>query len=350
MKDRLWRDVHEVVAPLLTPADRVLAPRGEWAAWPCAVRFYDALIDVEDDTVLLLHKGRLPGMDAGALAMIVSRWQCVHANIVFVVFAREPRRRLDVRLGWRRRYLQRVQWHLEARRLRVLDRTIYYVHVPKAGGTSAWQALCETFRSSVYYADVAAFLARPPEPGAFDLVGVHFSPRFVIDLMKPGDLIVGLLREPAARVLSGVVHSRRATEDPGTLGLSMRAMRDTPLSAFLDTPLGQREAHAQLILLGTADGTLIEASDPSAMLAAALGFIARDDVLFAPTDEAERLLGRLFDRLGRKPPLLARLNTSERADYRRYDLEFDQAMPRLLALTAADRHLFDAVRQHFDAV
>lgn len=345
MRDRLWRDVHEVVAPMMTPADRVLAPRGKWAAWPCRVRFYDALIDLEDDTVVVLHKGRMPGMDPGALAGLAAGWQCLHANAVFVVFAREPRRRLDVRLGWRRRYLQRVRWHLAARRLRALDRTIYYVHLPKAGGTSAWQALCRSFRSSVYYGDAAAFLARPPEPGAFDLVGVHFSPSFVLDLMRPGDLIVGLLREPVARVLSGVVHSRRTTEDPGTLGPAMLAMRDTPLSAFLDTPLGRREAQSQLTLLGTP----AEPSDPAALLAAALRFIERNDVLFAPTAEAERLVGRLFETLGRKPPPLPRLNTNKRADYQRHEAEFQEAMPQLLALTAADRQLFEAVRQRFEA-
>ncbi len=345
MRDRLWRDVHEVVAPLTTSADRVLAPRGEWAAWPCPVRFYDALIDLEDASVVVLHKGRLPGMDPGALAGMAAGWQCVHANAVFVVFAREPRRRLDVRLGWRRRYLQRLRWHLAAPRLRTLDRTIYYVHLPKAGGTSAWQALCRSFRSSVYYADAATFLARPPEPGAFDLIGVHFSPWFILDRVQPGDLVVGLLREPVARVLSGVVHSRRMSEDPRTLGPAMLAMRDTPLPVFLDTELGRREAQSQLIALGTP----AETADPAALLAAALSFVERDDVLFAPTEEAERLVGRLFERLGRRPPPLPRLNSNKRADYQRYDAEFQAAMPQLSALTAADRQLYDAVRQRFEA-
>lgn len=344
MRDGLWRDVHEVVAPLLEPTDRVLAPRGDWAAWPCPIRFYDALIDLQDDTVLVLHKGRMPGMDPGALAAVVSGWQCLHANAVFVVFARQPRRRLDVRLGWRRRYLQRLRWHLDARRLRVLDRTIYYVHVPKAGGTSAWDALSRTFRSSVYYGDIAAFQARPPEPRTYDLVGLHFSPLVVLDRLRPGDLLVGLLREPVARLLSSVVHSRRDTEDPGTLGPSMRAMRDTPLSGFLDTPLGRGEAQLQLALLGAVPGT---SCDAAAMLEAALQFAERDDVLFAPTEDAKRLIERLFDRLGRKPPLLSCLNTNKQADYQRHAAEFSQAMPQLLVLTAADRQLFDAVRQRF---
>lgn len=349
MKDGLWREVHEVVAPLMTSADRVLAPRGNWAEWPCALRVYDALIDLEDDSVLILHKGRLPGMDRSALAAVVSGWQCLHANAVFVVFAREPRRRLDVRVGWRRRYLQRLRWHLDARRLRVLDRTIYYCHIPKAGGTSAWDALSRTFRSSVYYGDVATFQARPPEPQAYDLVGLHFSPRLILDRLRPGDLIVGLAREPVSRFLSGVVHSRRVTEDPGTLGPSMLAMRNMPLSAFLDTPLGRAEAQLQLILLGATPDMPAGCLAQDVLLDAALHFVAREDVLFAPTEAAERLVGRLFERLGGRPPALSRLNTNKRADYQHHDAEFRQAMPRLLALTEADRQLFDAVRHRFDA-
>ena len=228
----------------------------------------------------------------------------------------------------------------------MLDRTIYYVHVPKAGGTSVWDALSHTFRSSVYYADIAAFQASPPEPQVYDLVGLHFSPWTVLDRLRPGDLVVGLVREPVARFLSSVVHSRRATEDPETLGPSMLAMRDTPLWDFLDTPLGRQEAQLQLNLLGAAPERPF---DTAVMLENARSLIARQDVLFAPTDDADRMVGRLFERLGRKPPPLLRLNTNKPADYRQHVAEFSEAMPKLLALMAADRDLYDAVRQQFDA-
>lgn len=59
MKDFLWRAVYDVLLPLLSEADVVLAPRGDWPPFPCTCTLYDDVIDLADATVLVLHKADL---------------------------------------------------------------------------------------------------------------------------------------------------------------------------------------------------------------------------------------------------------------------------------------------------
>ena len=115
VRDRYWQAVHRALLPILSPADAVLMPRGDWDAFPCAVRHYDAVIEPGEATVLVLHKGRLPGIRKSSLAAIVAEWGCIYANEVFAVFGRSRRSALEARCGLWRRHLRHVHAYLKAR-------------------------------------------------------------------------------------------------------------------------------------------------------------------------------------------------------------------------------------------
>jgi hypothetical protein len=221
------------------------------------------------------------------------------------------------------------------------------VHLPKTGGTSLWASLSKAFRSSVYYGDLQAFLAHPPQPGEYDLVGVHFGPALLAGLVGPRDLVVGLVREPTARFLSGVVHSRRAGEDAATFTPSQRAMRDMRLAEFLATEHGRYETRAQLCELGRRPGGE-GAGDEPALLERALAFVGDDQTLAAPSDASGALLQRLQTRLGLSLPRPRPLNANAPADYARYAEEFAEARPAIEALNAGERRLYAEVKARFE--
>ena len=67
MKDRLWQAVYGVLHHLLSNADMVLAPRGDWPQFPCSSVLYDDVIDLAGCTVLVLHKGQMAGIEKADL-------------------------------------------------------------------------------------------------------------------------------------------------------------------------------------------------------------------------------------------------------------------------------------------
>jgi len=348
MRDRYWRAVHRALLPILSPADVVLMPRGDWDAFPCAVRHYDAVIEPGEETVLVLHKGRLPGIRKSCLAAIVAEWGCVYANEVFVVFGRSRRSRLEARCGLWRKHLRHVQAYLMSHEAKRRASTLYYVHLPKTGGTSFWACLSRAFRSRVYYGDTRTFLANPPKPGEYDLVGVHFSPTLIHGMLSRGDEIVGLVREPTARFLSGVTHCRRLTEDPATFSPSQKAMRERPLCDFLKTEFGRYEARVQLVELGRAPDPRTGGMDDQTLLANAKDLLDQDRALIAPSEASDQLAALLERRLEVRLPPLTALNANDPADYARHAAEFAQTRPAIEALNAGERLLYAAARQRFE--
>ena len=355
VRDRYWQAVHRALLPILSPADAVLMPRGDWDAFPCAVRHYDAVIEPGEATVLVLHKGRLPGIRKSSLAAIAAEWGCVYANEVFAVFGRSRRSALEARCGLWRRHLRHVHAYLKAREAKRRESTLYYVHLPKTGGTSFWASLSRAFRSQVYYGDTRTFLANPPKPGEYDLVGVHFSPTLINGVLSRGDEVVGLMREPTARFLSSVAHCRRPTEDPVTFSPSQKAMREMHLSDFLKTEFARYEARAQLIELGRtpdllAAGPNLPAAgmDDQTLLANALGLLDQDRALIAPSESSDQLAALLERRLEVRLPRLRALNVNDPADYARHADEFAEARPAIEALNASEGRLYAAARMRFE--
>ena len=348
MKDRVWQAVREAVFPVLTRTDVVLAPRADWADFPCPVNYYDARIELQDATVLILQKDRLPGIRKSTLAAIAADWQCIYLNPVFVVFARSRRRYLDARQGWRSIYLGKIDRYLRSRELKERRSTIYYVHVPKTGGTSAWAALSNVFKSSVYYAHVQDLLANPPEPGEYDLVGLHCPPSALDGVLAKGDHVVGLLRHPTDRFISGLLHSRRPHEDAETFSPSQKAMRVMRLAEFVATDFGRYETRLQLITLGTDPRRPLGSYTDHEMLENALAFLERDGTIFAPSHQSGRLMERLSQRLDFRAPRLRHLNASDPADYARCRGEFQEALPLIESSNAYDRQLYDVACARFE--
>jgi hypothetical protein len=199
MRDQLWRAVYERLCPLLTDEDVVLAPRGDWPAFLCRSTLYDELIELGDVTVLVLHKGLLPSLPKGELTRIAHEWQWVLANEVFVVLSRSGKLRSDIRRGRDIIHCMPVFRYLRSSSLKKRDAKIVYVHVPKTGGTSMWAALTRGFPSHVYYASIHAYLRNPPAPQEYDLIGLHFLPTDLRQLLSIASATTGCWPAPAAR-------------------------------------------------------------------------------------------------------------------------------------------------------
>lgn len=349
MLDPWWQAARTALLRRLLPSDRLLVPRGDWGEFDCPVRHYDGVIEVQDATVLVLHKGRLPGIGKQQLGAILDGWQCCFANRVLVVFSRDRRRWIDARHLSLQNHLRRLRYYVGSRSLKRRPATLYYVHLPKTGGTSAWSALARVFASSVYYADTGVFAANPPTPGEYDLVGLHFSPVMLAGILAGGDLLAGMLREPTQRFVSGVLHSRREHEDVATFSASQRAMRALSIGNFLTTAHGDYEARLQLLALGARPGVAAASETDRTLLASARAFLERDDTLFAPSDQSQRFMQRLAERLGLGGLPLGRLNANEPDDYRRWAAEIDAALPAIRAKNAAERELYEFARQRFSA-
>ena len=74
MHDAAWRAAYEAVRPVLRDSDAVLAPAGDWPAFPCVARFYGDDIEIGDATIVVLHKGRLAGADRTDLEALTTGW------------------------------------------------------------------------------------------------------------------------------------------------------------------------------------------------------------------------------------------------------------------------------------
>lgn len=347
MKDRFWHAVSKALRPLLSETDVVLAPRGDWPPFPCACAFYDDVIDIAEATVLVLHKGRLAGIRKPDLRVIASQWQWIFANDVFVVLSRHGKIRRDIRFSLAFIHCWPVVRFLRSASLRRRRSRIVYVHVPKTGGTSMWEALKRRFPSHVYYPSMNTWLSNPPASDEYDLIGLHFSPTILSQYLSKDDWIVGMVRDPTERLLSAVVHSRRASEDPETFTSSMRAMREMDLVDYLLTEHGRHEARLQLTTFG---GNCLEpANTPSdeELLSAAVAFAQRENVVLAPSERSQAFSGVLAKRLSFRPKALGRLNTNEAAMRAPHLSEFNRAAEIINAMNAPEREFYEFVCQSF---
>ena len=338
--------MHRALCPLVRPTDRILAPRADWAPFPCAVRFYDGVITLEQDTILVLHKGKLPAIDKTVLAGVVAMWRSLFADEHFVVFAADPAP-ATLRQRLTSGHLRRVHRHLGSRKLKVIGPTIYHLHLPKTGGTAVWDALSGVLPSRAYYGDSSTFLAYPPEAGEYDLVGLHGSFSMIAGRLREGDLVIGLLRDPVARFMSSVVHARRPGLDLATLTAQQRAMREGSVKDFLASEAGRAEVKLQSLLLGAAHDHPFGNTDDT-ILADAMAVVERTDCLFAPTARSQALVRAALARFGLKAPILGRQNENEPAAYARHQAELQEAAPLVAAIAAGDRRLFENVEERFE--
>ena len=343
MDDRFWVSVERAVEPLLRPDDVVLAPVGGWRCRTGSWRLYRGAIRLEGATVLLLHKGQMAAIRRPDLGEIWQHWQCVYANTVFVCFATGRRVRLDSRLTPRRIFTRKLEDYLASKRLKRQPSTIYFLHTPKTAGTSVWHALGQRVRAKLYYDCNEAFLFNPPGEGEFDLVGGHVWLQHMLPCLRPGDHLVGLLREPTARFRSAFLHSRRVGEDSATFTPVMRAMRDMDLASFLPTMAAQMELRQQMLMLGFGfDRPYTPALDPE-IFAAAVALIERPDVLLFPGEQIRAFTRRVCTLLGIKPVKLQRLNASDRGQQAASQQEFERAMPLIEAGNQRERALYARV-------
>jgi Sulfotransferase family len=348
MQDRLWQAAYDALRPLLNDADLVLAPRGDWPAFPCAAILYDDLIEVRDATVLVLHKGQMTSLPKAELQKVSDEWQWVFANQVFIVLTRSQKIKSDVRRSPDVVHCRPLVRFLQSSSLRRRRSKIVYVHVPKTGGTSMWASLTRAFPSHVFYPSIHTYLRHPPAPEDYDLIGLHFSPALLLPSLSDDDWVIGMVRHPTQRFLSGIMHSRRGTADPETFTASAKAMRAMQVTEYLLTDYGQAEARLQLITFGTDYGRFGDMRSDNELLSSALAFAQRQNVILAPSERSDVFRQFLAKRLSFRPGKLGRLNSNEPAMRAAHLTEFNEAVGLIDAINAREREFYDFVCQSFD--
>jgi hypothetical protein len=231
---------------------------------------------------------------------------------------------------------------LRRRRARII-----YVHVPKTGGTSMWASLTRAFPSHVYYPILGAYLSNPPTANEYDLIGLHFSPAVLLDSLAADDWVIGMVRDPTQRFLSGVAHARRATEDPLTFTASARAMREMELADYVTTELGRAEARLQLIIFGSGCPQPSEIPSDEEMLGAALSFARRENVILAPSERSHAFRDCVARALSFRPGVLGRLNANEPAGSAAHRHEFERVIGLVNAVNRCEREFYDFVCKSF---
>jgi len=348
MKDPLWQAAYNAFCPLLNDTDVVAAPRGDWSKFPCAVVFYDDVIDLSDCTIFVLHKGLLTGLPKGELRRVAENWQWIFANEVFVVLSRFPRVKKDVRRSGNLVHCRPLIRFLASASLRQRHSKIVYVHVPKTGGTSFWASLIRSFPAHAYYTSLRAYLSNPPATDDYDLIGLHFSPSVLLASLQQDDCIIGMVRDPTRRLISAVMHARRDTEDLKTFTASAKAMRQMDLAQYMATDLGRLEARLQLITFGTDCRQATDAPSDDEMLRSARAFSQRENVVLAPSERSPEFMEFVADRLAFRPAALARLNANTPAIFAANLAEVKKAIGLIEAANVREREFHDFVCRSFD--
>ncbi len=347
MKDRFWQTVYDVLRPLVNDTDLILAPRGAWPAFPCHTVLYDDQIEIGGCTILVLHKAKLTSIAKAELREIADHWQWIFANEVFIVLSRSQKIGNDMRRSAAIVHCRPLLRFLRSASLRRRRSKIVYIHVPKTGGTSMWASLTRAFPSHVYYPSIHPYLRNPPAPDDYDLIGLHFSPTVLLHHLSEDDWLIGMVRHPTERFLSGVLHCRRETEDPDTFTDSTKAMREMKLADYIATDLGRREACLQLITFGTDYRQPYHTVSDQEMLHSAVGFARRRNVILAPSESSNAALRLIGKRLSFRSDPLGRLNANHPALRAAHSSEFSQAVGLLNTINASEREFYDFICRSF---
>jgi len=306
------------------------------------MRYYADRIEILDANVLFLHKARLGALPRAELARLCDDWSLIFANDVFVCLARDLDPPASPELEIYLRYFRPVQHYLTPAAFRRSSQTIYFMHIPKTAGTTAWDAITRPLQAKVYYDSHTSFVANPPSVNDYDIVGGHVFRSAFKRASAPGSRIACILRDPVERVRSAFLHARRRSEDASTFSPTMKLMRELPLRDFLDHPDGKTEANLQLLMLGA---PLYETSakvDNPEFQACAHAAIADANNIITTASQLDAFVDRLRSLLG-LPPFegpLPRLNCLNAADHQSDLAEFNSCADRIRAMAAAEYDLF----------
>jgi hypothetical protein len=219
--------------------------------------------------------------------------------------------------------------------------------VPKTGGTSMWASLTNALPSHIYFTSPRALLKHPPVLEDYDLISLHFSPAVLLQHLSADDLVIGMVRDPTQRFLSGVLHSRRDSEDPETFTPATKAMREMKLIEYLATDFGRFEARLQLITFGAEHSPASSVPSDDRLFSSAVAFARRRNVILAPSERSNAFRNFLTERLSIKMGPLCRLNASEPPLWAMHRSEFDRASALIDSINVREREFYDFVCRSF---
>ncbi|EHH66900.1 sulfotransferase family 2 domain-containing protein [Gluconobacter morbifer] len=349
--DPLWRDAWLGVAPHLIRGDKILLPEGNWPdADDVEIRTYRYAIDIADATVLFLYKARIAGISHAVLKKIYATWKPIFANEVFACFVRRGRWSLFQQKKQYSLHYRIVEQYLNARKLRRCKETVFFAHIPKTAGTTAWEAVATSVPSKLYCESYEALVCHPVIAANFDLVGGHVPLPILARFARSNDRFASILRDPLARFRSAFLHARRANEDSRTFTDSMRLMRETSLADFLSHPDAPMEICQQTIMLGFAFDEIYSPKVEQKIFDLARSAVEDEGNFFATTRRLPQFIDTM--RTALNLPLLEKeqpaRNVSDHIAQTRDIEEFEAFIPKIREMLTMERALYDLVARKED--
>ena len=206
----------------------------------------------EKADALLLHKGRMQTVPLERLRLAV-RGEAIFANDVFVLYldsdkaSKRFRDRLarSVRGLTEREHRRPVPSYLrEVDEGRFAGAQKVFIHVPKTGGHSIFNAVAAQSIRPIYFRRGTELDLATPHLSACDLIGGHFPYHVFRSRLGPARYFA-ILRDPLERLISAAGHARRPDMDIATLSPALRLLRTIPLRHFVDREEGITELRLQ---------------------------------------------------------------------------------------------------------
>jgi hypothetical protein len=347
VRDRIWSETWDTIKRHIRAKEKLLLPEGDWPiSDDLNVGFYNEEIEIGDSTLFLLHKGRMGCINKKILGHVFRRWNIILANDVFVGFTKKPINIPFVNTLILPRHARPVKNHLMARKKKRVSETAFFVHLPKAAGTTAWEAISKHVPSKVYYGTYPAFLANPPGRNEYDLVGGHIPLSIAAHHMGIEDQLICLVREPVSRFRSAFLHSRRPHEDPATFSPVMRAMREMPLKDFLKRPDARMEVCQQFLMLGFGFDREYDSARDDLMFQGIAEYVRNPQHVFMTAEAVETFADHAATLL-KAPPLPRKVearNVSDKQSQKSDMEEFNDCIDEIKSLNRAEAAVYNLVR------